>query len=73
MKYFAIILLSLSIGSVVIYDADALIEKLSLEDLIEKAEFVVIGEVTEISPLVTGYLLPFTDGYDRFQLMLHFL
>ncbi len=50
-----------------ISEADALIESMSLEDLAKEAEFVVIGEVTEISPLVPGYLLPFTDGYDRFQ------
>jgi hypothetical protein len=50
-----------------INEANALIASLSLEDLAEKAEFVVIGEVIEISPLVPGYLLLFTDGYDRFQ------
>lgn len=50
-----------------INESDALIESLSLEDLAESAEFVVIGDVTEISPLVPGYLLSFSDGYDRFQ------
>jgi len=50
-----------------ISEVDAIIEALSLEDLAEKAEFVVIGKVIEISPLVPVYLLPFTDGYDRFQ------
>lgn len=49
-----------------INEADALIETLSLEDLAEKAEFVVIGEITEISPNVPWYLLFFTDGYDKF-------
>jgi len=49
-----------------INEADALIIGYSLEDLAEKAEFVVIGEVIEISPNVPWYLLFFTDGYDRF-------
>ncbi len=49
-----------------INEVDALIEAYSLEDLAEKAEFVVIGEVIEISPNVPWYLLFFTDGYDRF-------
>ena len=43
-----------------ISEVDAIIEALSLEDLAEKAEFVVIGKVIEISPLVPVYLLPFT-------------
>lgn len=45
----------------------ALIVAYSLEDLVETAEFVVIGKVIEVSPLVPGYLLFFSDGYDRFQ------
>ena len=47
--------------------AEALIVAYSLEDLAETAEFVVIGRITEVSPLVPGYLLVFSDGYDRFQ------
>ena len=49
-----------------INESNALIEELSLEDLAEKAEFVIIGKIIEIIPLVPGYLLPFTDGYDKF-------
>ncbi len=51
----------------VINEADALIAAYSLDDLAEKAEFVVIGKVTEISLFIPGYFLPFTDGYGRFQ------
>ena len=51
----------------VINESDALIVGYSLDDLAEKAEFVVIGKVIEISPLVPGYLLLFSDEYDRFQ------
>lgn len=50
-----------------INEADASIIGYSLEDLAEKAEFVVIGKVIEISPNVPWYLLFFTDGYDRFS------
>ncbi|MCV0367635.1 MAG: hypothetical protein K5798_10300 [Nitrosopumilus sp.] len=61
---FTLVLFSLSF---MMNDSDALIVAYSLDDLAEEAEFVVIGKVIEVSPLVPGYLLSFTDGYDRFQ------
>lgn len=46
--------------------ANALLAAMSLEDLAETSEFVVVGEVIQISPTIPDYQLPFVDGYDRF-------
>ncbi|MFB5613706.1 MAG: hypothetical protein ACE5RI_01285 [Candidatus Nitrosomaritimum yanchengensis] len=66
-RFLILVTLVLFSSLFIVNKADALIVSLSLEDLAEQAEFVIVGKVTDVSPIIPGYLLPFSNGYDRFQ------
>ena len=64
MKYFVILFLIAS-GGLLIPQANALLESMSLDDLAERSKFVMIGKVIEVTPLISDIQVLFSGNIER--------